>query len=454
MHRDRQIKISFDGEIKRADFPNTFEELKEIVNKCFSISIREFQVFYKDDDEDSVRISNQYDLDQATLFMQKQGLSVLKVNLKVDNFKDLESEFFKLDKMESNSVLIEQLKQDQNVDISSIITNAIKTGFQDAVKSIKSSKKAEKLKKQEKKQEEKKSEKKDKPKTEEAKKEKKLEVKKDENAKVHKHITCDGCSVFPITGIRYKCSICDDFDYCESCEEKNSSTHLHPFLKIRTEEQAPRKIFCVLKDGSESKRGCRGLGGFFRPVKEFMKNIMTNCNVPKSDDIKKDFETQTNKIKDFLGNLIKKGSEFGNKCGTFVNKEKDNIMDQIKENEIWSQIKENVEKVYNKFTKADEVVDINAPIELEKIIEKSKESPGKEIKVEDIEIISMNEVRDEVEKKEEVELVNENDPSYLILIRELRNTYDLSMYSNKALFDALVKAKGNPDNVFEHLFSD
>jgi|JI6StandDraft_1071083.scaffolds.fasta_scaffold53192_4 hypothetical protein len=32
---------------------------------------------------------------------------------------------------------------------------------------------------------------------------------------VHNGITCDGCKKYPLTGIRYKCATCVDFDFCE-----------------------------------------------------------------------------------------------------------------------------------------------------------------------------------------------------------------------------------------------
>lgn len=43
---------------------------------------------------------------------------------------------------------------------------------------------------------------------------------------------CDGCEAFPIIGNRYKCSVCEDFDYCENCEKIKS--HNHPFIKIKS----------------------------------------------------------------------------------------------------------------------------------------------------------------------------------------------------------------------------
>lgn len=50
---------------------------------------------------------------------------------------------------------------------------------------------------------------------------------------VHRRVSCNGCSVMPIRGVRYRCSNCLDYDLCELCE----ATHIHPkthlFYKIR-----------------------------------------------------------------------------------------------------------------------------------------------------------------------------------------------------------------------------
>ena len=48
---------------------------------------------------------------------------------------------------------------------------------------------------------------------------------------IHSKVTCDGCGVKPLMGIRYKCSVCHDFDFCEKCED--TEEHPHPFIKFK-----------------------------------------------------------------------------------------------------------------------------------------------------------------------------------------------------------------------------
>lgn len=34
---------------------------------------------------------------------------------------------------------------------------------------------------------------------------------------VHQYVNCDGCGQKGIIGIRYKCAVCADFDFCSHC---------------------------------------------------------------------------------------------------------------------------------------------------------------------------------------------------------------------------------------------
>ena len=78
-----------------------------------------------------------------------------------------------------------------------------------------------------------------------------LEMKQNSNSEkkeiVHPGVICDGCNG-PIIGTRYKCAICEDFDYCEKCEEKSNGGHGHPLLKINRPEMCPTNINCIIND--------------------------------------------------------------------------------------------------------------------------------------------------------------------------------------------------------------
>ena len=52
---------------------------------------------------------------------------------------------------------------------------------------------------------------------------------------IHSNIKCELCFQQPIVGIRYKCSICPNYNLCEACEEKNYElkTHPHDFIRMR-----------------------------------------------------------------------------------------------------------------------------------------------------------------------------------------------------------------------------
>ena len=74
---------------------------------------------------------------------------------------------------------------------------------------------------------------------------------------VHRYVSCDGCGVHPLVGVRYKCSVCPDFDYCESCESKLD--HHHVFLKIKNSDSfspsdAKKSSLWISKTEQESKR--------------------------------------------------------------------------------------------------------------------------------------------------------------------------------------------------------
>jgi len=56
--------------------------------------------------------------------------------------------------------------------------------------------------------------------------------KKNDEGVVHAGVVCDGCGKKNFSGIRYKCSVCPDYDLCEACESKGLHEPSHHFVKI------------------------------------------------------------------------------------------------------------------------------------------------------------------------------------------------------------------------------
>eukprot|EP00997_Jenningsia_sp_PLL12_P008306 NODE_505_length_1667_cov_85.426452_g419_i0.p1 GENE.NODE_505_length_1667_cov_85.426452_g419_i0~~NODE_505_length_1667_cov_85.426452_g419_i0.p1 ORF type:complete len:222 (-),score=28.74 NODE_505_length_1667_cov_85.426452_g419_i0:671-1336(-) len=95
----------------------------------------------------------------------------------------------------------------------------------------------------------------------------------------HMNVTCDGCAMKDIVGIRYKCAVCKNFDYCELCEERLG--HPHSFIKINKPGEEPSVLITGVHEeeaknnpSNNDTEGCdpinfcppwmRGRGGCFR----------------------------------------------------------------------------------------------------------------------------------------------------------------------------------------------
>lgn len=66
---------------------------------------------------------------------------------------------------------------------------------------------------------------------------------------VHKHVTCDGCGMFPLLGVRFKCAVRENYDLCASCEAKTEKAF--PMIKIYNTQQEPAAIVVNLRTGPE-----------------------------------------------------------------------------------------------------------------------------------------------------------------------------------------------------------
>jgi hypothetical protein len=75
---------------------------------------------------------------------------------------------------------------------------------------------------------------------------------------IHRGVTCDMCRVSPITGLRYKCTVCPDFDMCESCEAKRLHPADHPVIKLRSERHLPANLPPAFHGESAQESPCSG----------------------------------------------------------------------------------------------------------------------------------------------------------------------------------------------------
>ena len=92
------------------------------------------------------------------------------------------------------------------------------------------------------------------------------------NKIVHKNIICDGCGMKPILGIRYKCKICENFDYCQNCLDMYKEKHGHNFEKIEVpvEHDGITNIISLFFIFTQIKKELNYLKGlfFYKSTKE------------------------------------------------------------------------------------------------------------------------------------------------------------------------------------------
>lgn len=271
----------------------------------------------------------------------------------------------------------------------------------------------------------------------------------------HKYVTCDGCSK-PVFGIRYKCAVCQNFDYCENCEENFSKAHEHAFLKIRQPENAPKKLMCIVPENYKSfnpsfhQNGptlienlnilkdykIKDVNSIEEALKfqqeEFNKNEIKqkNCFVPIKNY---SFKAIKGEIKNFLIKLVNLESTEWSKNDTL----KCISLSTLKCNDIH----------LNQFIKQKQDVNVEVKLECSKVGQFST-------------FLQMSENNDETKlfgDMIQIDILVEDTMSseevikYQKLVQTMKKTYEIN-FPDEKLFEILIKTKGNMDEALCLLF--
>jgi hypothetical protein len=78
------LKIYFDEKTKRFSLPKNFQELRDVAMKSFSSNnlMDPFEIYYMDEERDLILIENQFDYENACLFIKHNNSNTLKVSIK------------------------------------------------------------------------------------------------------------------------------------------------------------------------------------------------------------------------------------------------------------------------------------------------------------------------------------------------------------------------------------
>jgi len=78
---------------------------------------------------------------------------------------------------------------------------------------------------------------------------------------------CNNCSDM-IEGVRYKCPVCPDFDFCETCED--TVQHPHAFIKLKPGKYLGNPIENFINQASQNFTG-HPLGGL---IQQFAPQVL------------------------------------------------------------------------------------------------------------------------------------------------------------------------------------
>lgn len=214
MEAQKRLKIAYQNRIKIIHLPSTFQELKEKIISSFEINNEKesLSLFYVDSENDEIEISNESDMEVFLELLTEGKVNSKKIfikNRKVMNDVCIGGNDLAI--LPQTDCFIQTEINSKNAEIQT--DRKVKPFKGQLFSAYKNSQKNKK-------------------KTFQIPLMKLIPASPIIDPKCHPNVKCCGCGALPIKGIRYKCSQCKDFDYCEECEAKFAEIHGHAFIKL------------------------------------------------------------------------------------------------------------------------------------------------------------------------------------------------------------------------------
>lgn len=255
-------------------------------------------------------------------------------------------------------------------------------------------------------------------------KQKEKENEKNKLSIVHEGVTCDGCLLSPIIGDRYKCTVCENFDYCNICEDKYSEMHKHPFLKIKNLEQTKYLVKCVLDNNTIDNNdiSSKSINNYSIDHPKAVENIHDNIDIQSQAQPSQAVDSNINPL-EALAEAAAQSQQYVKEEEKEFNEEAEQAEDAaIKGGSFYSKLinspkKDFFEEVKNIFIK-------KIPQTFSKLFNKDKNSES------------------ESTTKQKI---------YADKIKEIRSNYVLPDISDEQLIELLEKANDDEDKLFQLL---
>jgi hypothetical protein len=197
-----KVKVQFGSDIRKWRYPDSkrYQSLLQFVKQTFNfIDERQFYLQFEDDEADRLTLTSEADFEDAFSSAVEEGRKSLKIFIVKGSIEDSHNNNQNEKNVFSFSPSSSNVKQEPKNNLND----------------------------------------------------------EHEQKEVHAGITCDGCQKHPLTGIRYKCSVCPDYDLCSGCEATGKHDRAHPLIKITSSNACPNFHYVGLHEFLKHSTGRR-----------------------------------------------------------------------------------------------------------------------------------------------------------------------------------------------------